>query len=96
MKDSLRSARAGQHYAHSLTHRLQMKLHVETDPSEVLDEIIYCTRKARAPPEHACTARTAVGYLHEVKFARRMLPGLTEQAEHSSPDTCASACTACA
>ena len=59
MEDSLRSARAGQHYAHSLTHRLQMKLHVETDPSEVLEEIIYCTRKARAPFRHACRAHRA-------------------------------------
>ncbi|KAK9840659.1 hypothetical protein WJX81_007805 [Elliptochloris bilobata] len=36
----------GQHYAHSLTHKIEMKLHLETDPSEVLNEIIYCTRKA--------------------------------------------------
>ena len=36
---------AGQHYAHSLTHKIEMKLHLETDPSEVIDEIIYCTRK---------------------------------------------------
>lgn len=36
---------AGQHYAHSLTHKIEMKLQVETDPSEVLNEIIYCTRK---------------------------------------------------
>ena len=36
---------AGQHYAHSLTHKIEMKLHLETDPSEVLNEIIFCTRK---------------------------------------------------
>ena len=36
---------AGQHYAHTLTHKVEMKLHLETDPSEVLNEIIYCTRK---------------------------------------------------
>ena len=41
----LRMRMAGQHYAHTLTHKIEMKLHVETDPSEVLNEIIYCTRK---------------------------------------------------
>ena len=38
---------AGQHYAHSLTHKIEMKLHLETDSSEVLNEIIFCTRKVR-------------------------------------------------
>ena len=36
---------AGQHYTHTLTHKVAMKLQVETDPSEVLNEIIFCTRK---------------------------------------------------
>ena len=36
---------AGQHYAHKLTDKIQMTLRLETDPSTVLNEIIYCTRK---------------------------------------------------
>jgi threonine dehydrogenase-like Zn-dependent dehydrogenase len=35
----------GFHYAHSLTHKVEMKVMMETDPSEILNEIIYATRK---------------------------------------------------
>jgi len=38
-------ARAGFHYCTTLLHKVQMALKLETDPSEVLNELIYCCRK---------------------------------------------------
>eukprot|EP00897_Mesotaenium_endlicherianum_P008671 jgi/Mesen1/7832/ME000417S07141 len=36
----------GFHYAKSITHKVEMAIMAETDPSEILNEIITCTRKA--------------------------------------------------
>ena len=38
----------GFHYTKSWLHKIEMSLMMETDPSEILNEIIFCTRKARA------------------------------------------------
>jgi threonine dehydrogenase-like Zn-dependent dehydrogenase len=35
----------GFHYAHSIAHKIEMKLMMETDPAEIINEIIYATRK---------------------------------------------------
>jgi len=42
-------ARAGFHYCTTLLHKVQMALKLETDPSEVLNELIYCCRKVPCP-----------------------------------------------
>ena len=41
--------RAGFHYCTTLLHKVQMALKLETDPSEVLNELIYCCRKVPCP-----------------------------------------------
>ncbi len=38
----------GFHYTKTWLHKIEMSLMLETDPSEILNEIIYCTRKVRA------------------------------------------------
>jgi hypothetical protein len=38
----------GFHYCQSWLHKVEMTLLMETDPSEILNEIIYCTRKVWA------------------------------------------------
>lgn len=35
----------GFHYCKSWVHKFEMAAMLETDPSEILNEIIYCTRK---------------------------------------------------
>lgn len=39
----------GFHYCKSWVHKFEMAAMLETDPSETLNEIIYCTRKASCP-----------------------------------------------
>lgn len=36
----------GFHYVHSIVHKLETNLMLETDPSEIVNELIYCCRKA--------------------------------------------------
>lgn len=38
---------AGFHYCTTLLHKVQMALKLETDPSEILNELIYACRKVR-------------------------------------------------
>ncbi len=40
----------GFHYTKTWVHRIEMTLMLETDPSEILNEIIFCTRKVGPPP----------------------------------------------
>ena len=37
----------GLHYVKTTTHKLELKMGLETDPSEILNEIIYATRPVR-------------------------------------------------
>ncbi len=46
--------RAGFHYCTTLLHKVQMALKLETDPSEVLNELIYCCRKVPRPANQCC------------------------------------------
>lgn len=49
----------GVHYTPSWLHKLEISAGMETDPSDVINEIIFSTRKARTPTSAAaCTAIT--------------------------------------
>ena len=67
----------GFHYTKTWVHRIEMTLMLETDPSEILNEIIFCTRKAWPPPAHArlmSLGRTDSGVVltHPIKEATAM------------------------
>ena len=50
--------RAGFHYCKTLLSRVQMMLKLETDPSEILNELIYSCRKAL--PAVCCAFRVCL------------------------------------
>lgn len=45
----------GIHYCKSWVHKFEMATMLETDPSETLNEIIFCTRKARC---YSCLSKS--------------------------------------
>lgn len=66
----------GFHYCHSFLHWLEMSLKIENDPSEILNELIYATRKG---------GRIAVvgvysGYVNHLNIGAFMEKGLSMRA----------------
>ena len=39
----------GFHYAHTALHKVEMAIGAETDPSEILNDLIKCVRKVGGP-----------------------------------------------
>jgi hypothetical protein len=58
----------GLHYVRSMLHKLEIAMNVETDPSEMLNEIIYTTRPVRRAPQ--CTLPVL---MHACRHARNSL-----------------------
>jgi threonine dehydrogenase-like Zn-dependent dehydrogenase len=62
----------GFHYAHSLTHQAEMKLMMETDPSEIINELIMATRKGG----HIGIVGVYAGYCNHFNIGAFMEKGL--------------------